>query len=116
MPRTSLPSYRHHKATGQAVVTLNGEDVYLGRHGTRASRSEYDRLIGEWLAAGRTLPRRGRADVLTVMELVNAFRKAGDCPTTQADVYKSVMRFMVRLYVRTPVSEFGPLALTRQVL
>jgi hypothetical protein len=28
---TRQPSYRKHKATGQAVVALNGKDVYLGR-------------------------------------------------------------------------------------
>jgi hypothetical protein len=30
-----LPKYRKHKATGQAVVTLNGSDCYLGPHGIR---------------------------------------------------------------------------------
>ena len=45
-----LPSYRRHKPSGQAVVTLTGKDYYLGRWNTKASRAEYDRLIGEWLA------------------------------------------------------------------
>ena len=44
-----IPAYRLHKPTGQAVVTLNGRDFYLGRHGSPASRDEYDRLIAEWL-------------------------------------------------------------------
>ncbi len=26
-----LPSYRCHKSTGQAVVTINGRDIYLGK-------------------------------------------------------------------------------------
>jgi hypothetical protein len=47
-----VPTYRHHKPTNQAVVTLNGKDHYLGRWNSKASRGEYDRLIGEWLAAG----------------------------------------------------------------
>jgi hypothetical protein len=38
------------------VVTLNGRDIYLGSWSTQASRAEYDRLIGEWLAVGRRLP------------------------------------------------------------
>jgi hypothetical protein len=53
VPRT--PSYRLHKPTGQAVVTLNGRDHYLGRYGTAASRAEYDRLLAEWLEAGRSI-------------------------------------------------------------
>jgi len=65
-----VPSYRRHKPTGQAVVTLAGKDHYLGRYGTRASRAEYDRLIGEWLAGGRCL---ARDDGLTVAELCLAY-------------------------------------------
>jgi hypothetical protein len=47
------PSYRLHKPTGQAVVTVGGRDLYLGLHGSEDSRREYDRIISEWLAAGR---------------------------------------------------------------
>jgi hypothetical protein len=46
-----------HRASGQAVVTIAGQDHYLGPHGTTASRIEYDRLVGEWLAAGRPTTR-----------------------------------------------------------
>jgi hypothetical protein len=44
MPRLSksLPSYRKHRASGQAVVNLNGRDYYLGPYGTKASKLEYD--------------------------------------------------------------------------
>jgi hypothetical protein len=41
------------------VVTLNGQDLYLGRWNTSAGRAEYERLTGEWLAAGRRLPNNG---------------------------------------------------------
>jgi hypothetical protein len=49
----SLPKYRKHRSSGQAVVTLNGRDHYLGPNDTKASKREYDRLIGEWLANDR---------------------------------------------------------------
>lgn len=76
MPRLSdsLPKYRKHRATGQAVVTLSGRDFYLGPHGTRASRREYDRLIGEWLAAGRQ-PLHVSASELSVAELCVRYLK-----------------------------------------
>ncbi len=56
-PARGVPSYRRHKPTGQAVVTLDGRDIYLGKYGTKASRVEYDRLISEseWLAGGREI-------------------------------------------------------------
>jgi hypothetical protein len=51
----TVPKYRKHKQSGQAIITLNGRDYLLGPHGTRASKIEYDRLIGEWLQHGRQL-------------------------------------------------------------
>jgi hypothetical protein len=41
MPRTTpdfIPTYRRHKATGQACVTLDGRTFYLGRHGCQQGR------------------------------------------------------------------------------
>lgn len=50
---------------------MNGKDFYLGVHGTQASKTEYDRLIAEWLVAGRQIPSgsdlllgRGDQDIL----------------------------------------------------
>ena len=54
-PHTKAPSYRRHKATGQAIVTLDGQMFYLGPHGSEVSKRQYDRLIAEWLNNGRTL-------------------------------------------------------------
>ena len=34
------PSYRLHKPTGQAVVTLSGRDIYLGKYGSIESKAE----------------------------------------------------------------------------
>ena len=58
MPKLNgrIPAYRRHKASGQAVVTLDGRDHYRGPYGTPASRAEYDRLVTVWLARGRRLP------------------------------------------------------------
>ena len=67
------PAYRLHKPSGQAVVTINGTDFYLGPHGSDESKAEYDRLIGEWLAAGRRLP-VAKAD-LTVNEVLLAYMR-----------------------------------------
>ena len=30
MPRPSIPAYCHHKGSGQAYVTLDGQRIYLG--------------------------------------------------------------------------------------
>src|SRR5215470_14145133 len=54
--RTRQPSYCLHKATGQAYVTLNGKEYYLGLWGTPESKDAYDSLIAQCLAGGRSLP------------------------------------------------------------
>ena len=61
------PKYRHHKASGQAVVTLKSVDHYFGPWKSKASKVDYDRLIGEWLANGRSLP--ASVNELTIAEL-----------------------------------------------
>jgi len=53
MPRLlqRLPAYCLHKHSGQAVVTLNGFDHYLGAHGSEESRRQYDRQFVEYAMA-----------------------------------------------------------------
>jgi integrase len=117
LTRTATPTYRKHRATGQAVVTLNGRDHYLGKYGTAASKAEYDRLIAEWLAGGRQLP--SRDNELTVNELILAYmrhadkhyRKPNGEPTRQLELVRLAMRPLKDLYGRTLAAEFGPLAL-----
>ena len=71
MPTKSrVPSYRKH-VTGQATVRLNGRDIYLGAHGTRESRQQYDRVVAEWIARGRRLT--VEASDITIVELIAAF-------------------------------------------
>jgi hypothetical protein len=46
MPRKrnlSPPSYCLHKASGRAVVRIDGRDRYLGPHGSPESHAEYER-------------------------------------------------------------------------
>jgi hypothetical protein len=84
------PSYRLHKPTNQAVVTLDGRDLYLGRSGSSESRAEYDRLVAEWLTNGRRLPvanSEGGSD-LTINEMLLAYLTFADsylCQERQAD-------------------------------
>ena len=61
MSATTLrtPSYRHHKPSGQAVVTLDGRDIYLGRYGTPQSRAELDRLLARVAVERPTTPGSG---------------------------------------------------------
>jgi hypothetical protein len=63
------PKYRLHKPTKQAVVTLDGRDVYLGRHRSPENQAEYARLVAEGLSNGRRLTGSRHGD-LTVNEVI----------------------------------------------
>jgi hypothetical protein len=68
--REKIPSYRMHRVSGQAVCTIAGRDFYLGPHGTKASKIEYDRLIAEWLASGRLVSFGAFEHALTIAQLL----------------------------------------------
>ena len=126
MPKLTkkAPSYRLHRASGQVIVKLDGKVHYLGLFDSQVSRDEYDRLIGEWLANGRRSPAAaamtpdGCGD-RTVVEVIDAYWphvvayyvKPDGTPTTEQNTIRQALRPLKRLYGRTPVREFGPLAL-----
>lgn len=118
MPKTNTPpKYRLHRPSGRAVVSINGNTVYLGKHGSRASRAKYGRLIAEWSANDRQfLPRADEG--LTIRELLAAFwrhaqahyQKDGE-PTPELGNFKTAMRVLKQMYADTQATAFGPLAL-----
>jgi integrase len=119
----TIPSYRLHKPTGQAVVRLNGRDCYLGKHDTEASREKYHRLIAEWLATGQhRIPapatHSGTVD-LTISALILAFyrhaethyRSLDGTPTRELANLRDALRPLRKLSGSTLACNFGPLAL-----
>jgi hypothetical protein len=51
VPRKSqIPPYRLHRGSGQAVVHINGRDLYLGVHDTPESKVKYHEIIRKVLA------------------------------------------------------------------
>lgn len=124
MPRLNgkVPKFRRHKRSGQGVVTLDGKDFYCGPYDNPESRTQYDRLVAEWLANGRRLhpsERDEETDPVTVGELAAAFweharryyRHPDGRPTSHVETVRQVLRLVLEHYVDTPVEEFGPLAL-----
>ena len=76
--RRRIPSYRLHKSSGQAVVRIDGDDRYLGKHGSKASHDCYDRLIAEWLSSHTPLDLNG-SDRPTVLSLFTEVEKFLHC-------------------------------------
>jgi integrase len=112
------PSYRLHKPSGQAVVTIDRQDRYLGKHDTPESKQAYKRLMLEWMANDGFLPSATSAAYL-VSELTVAYKRFakkhyrfGDQPTVTYDKVARVMKFLGNsAYGATLAKDFGPLAL-----
>ena len=109
------PTYRRHRS-GQAFVVINGTYVYLGPHGTKASRTEYDRVIAEWLANGRRLPSGGNLKVadliLAYWKHVKAYYRTPDGRKSgKVQGQRASLKVLKRLYALVPVADFGPRSL-----
>jgi integrase len=117
---TRIPSYRCHKPSGLAVVTLGGTDHYLGRHGSLESKAEYERLIAEHLAnrQPRAINPSGFPEI-SVAEMILAVWKQAEnhychsdgTPTRELDNLRHALRPLRNLYGHTRAIDFGPLAL-----
>ena len=115
--KNHLPKYRKHRASGQAIVTLSGVDHYLGPHGTKTSKRQYDRVMAEWLENDRRLlPAQG--DSITVVELCarywkfakGYYVKDGRC-TKVSPAIKLALKYVKTWYGKELACDFGPLAL-----
>jgi integrase len=95
------------------VVTIAGRDHYLGPHGTKASLAEYDRLIGEWIAAGRPTTSATVAG-FTINQVCDRYRKHAEAtypPGGHLDAIRVSVRTLRTRYGETLANDFGPLAL-----
>ncbi len=118
-PKNALPTYRLHKQSGQAIVTVSTggvrKDILLGKYGTPESKQEYERVLARLRLAGPALP----AEDLTVAELLLRFmahaqthyRHPDGRPTYEVYNFKLSLRPVRELYAATPAADFGPLAL-----
>lgn len=120
-PQTLLPSYRLHKSSGQAVVTVGGKTHYLGSFGSEESRRRYGELLAA-ASSGVAIDPLARpmksspADpgpsiaVLCVAYLDDAesyYVKDGR-QTDEVDCYRSLIRVLRTTHGSTPVAQFGP--------
>lgn len=119
------PSYSLHKASGQAVVKIDGRVKYLGKHNSAPSVGRYRRLVSEWLAGqgpnrAPLLPDPAIRDDLRICELVDAYLtfaetyyvKGGRATGELANMTAAVSP-LVRLFADEPTAEFGPMKLKR---
>lgn len=111
-PRSNVPSYRKHRS-GQARVTINGRDYYLGPHGSKSSRREYDRLVSEYLASGRSGAFGATKDQITMAMLMRDYLRHakdyyGTGPSSEVHRIKLAIKPIKEIYANLASVEFGP--------
>ncbi len=115
---TRPPSYRLHKASGQAVVTIDRKDRYLGVHGTPESRLRYERLITAWMQGEPVPARESESSDITVAEVCIQYLRWAEGyyvkdgkPTTELGNVKRAIKALRESYPSLPAKEFSPLKL-----
>jgi integrase len=114
-----VPSYRLHKPTNQAIVTIRGKMFYLGRFGSEESHAEYRRVMAEHWARKTEPPTHEPAGGdRTITELAVAYyRHCEDYyvkngkATNQVRMIRLSLKVLRELYGATLVKDFGPLKL-----
>lgn len=118
--RERIPSYRFHKASGQAIVTLDGRDHYLGAHESDESRAKYRRLIRRYLADGRTPNTVSTSHEYRIAELCRdcldfaerTYRDLDGNLTTTPMSVRYGLRALFEFAADVEVEAFGPRMLT----
>jgi integrase len=118
-PRNPIPTFRHHKATEQAVVTVHlpdgtPKDLYLGRHDSDAARAEYARILAVLAANHGTYP--ASSYDLTINEAllrylkfaVDYYRGPDGKPSRSLESVKLALRYLRTLFGPTLLVEFAP--------
>ena len=118
MPKTNIPNYRHHKASGQAFVELGGRRFYLGKHGSKASKEAYEQRIGEYLANGRKIaPTRNKTGIsckelaVHFLEWCERYYVKGGEQTATFDHCRNAISLLVQHYGLESTDNFAPLSL-----
>lgn len=114
-----VPSYCIHTARNQAYVRLDVEMVYLGAPHSSESREKYDRLIAEWMQAGRVYVKPADKPTVSVNEILLAYRRHAEqfyvnpdgTPGPDVERVNLALRPVMDLYGTTPAEQFGPKAL-----
>lgn len=119
-PKSIIPTYRLHKATGQAVAYVNRQEVYLGPHGSPESREAYSSLLDR-LRSGETettvrraaRERQSRRPAVPLNELFMRFilEELPKYATAEQRCIKGAIKIARELYGDTDAAEFGPLRL-----
>jgi integrase len=102
--RGRIPKHCEHRATGRGFVRLGGKQVYTGRWGTQEAATRYERLVAEWMLAGRQEARQGCGEA-TMLDLIDQWAKK---PPTAAKFWPSLTASVRKGLVATRTGGLTP--------
>jgi integrase len=103
-----VPSYRLHKATGQAVVTIRGKDHYLGKHGSSESKERYRQTIANHLTNSPDDPPPNEVKVdLTTGQAVALFRDTLKDESARLQNHFKIALASLLKWEKEPIANFG---------
>lgn len=113
-----IPKLCKHKASGKAVVRLNGKDHYCGTFGTKEANEAYKGLISKWLHSRKNETEWVEAApqasfyALTINELIlrymNFAKNYYQNSPGEIDKVILALKPLKEGYGKLPVREFGP--------
>lgn len=108
-----IPKPSYHKASGQAVIRLDGRDIYLGPYRSRKARAKYRRIISEWTAG---IPRDDE-QIDYLYELILQYKRhvyryycREGRETPEVFHQRTALRYVLP-YANLTIEKFGPLKL-----
>ena len=123
LPKTpKIPKLCLHKASGRAVVCIDGKDHYCGKFNSPEAWELYTRLISEWMHRKKFAPSQSKEippsddfNTLTVNELILSYfsfsEKYYANSPGELDKIRLALKPLRAIYGKKLVSEFGPKAL-----
>lgn len=113
--KNSPPSYRLHRGTGQAVCTVGGKEIYLGKHGSPESLQRYANLIAERAGGAVVTASSTEPAGITVSRLIIGYLKSeqarfagatADNRKKTLGATEAAMRVLKELFGATPAAAF----------
>jgi hypothetical protein len=127
MPK--IPTYRLHKATQQAVVTIAKHDYYLGKYGTKESHDQYNALVNKWQTVkgeltatalrkalrGRSSRATAKKDAISLLDAAKSYRdwsKKRYSTAEHANI-EGMLKVVLSLYLHEKAENIGPAELRK---
>jgi integrase len=125
MKRPKVPTYGHHKATGQARCYVGGKSYYLGPFGSEASRIRFGEIVAKVIGglpidplAPDLTQSTDSTGGLTVNELCLSFLRHANSyytkdgrPSAEVWCFKSAIKPLIELHGLSRVNDITPLNL-----